>query len=167
MKKFLIDLKDVSYSVQNSHILRNINLSISEGEKIAVLGQSGAGKTTLISIINGTLKQTNGTYKIFNRNYITLKREERMKIGTIWQDLRLIEDLSAEQNVNCGLLSRKNFIFAIKNLSNLCSFKEAHTRSGCIRQTKTISKFFGIFECDAKRVICPPKNKQNRGLCST
>jgi len=126
MKKFLIDLKDVSYSFQNSHILRNINLSISEGEKIAVLGQSGAGKTTLISIINGTLKQTNGNYKIFNKNHNTLKREERIKIGTIWQDLRLIEDLSAEQNVNCGLLSRKNFIFAIKNLSNLCSFKEAH-----------------------------------------
>jgi len=126
MKKVLIDLKNISFSTQNNNILRNINLRINHGDKIALLGKSGAGKTTLISIINGTLKQSGGSYKIYDKNFKTLTKEEKKSIGTIWQDLRLIEDFSAEQNVNCGLLGRKGFIFAIKNLLNICSFREAH-----------------------------------------
>ncbi len=126
MKKVLIDLKNISFSTQNNNILRNINLSITHGDKIALLGKSGSGKTTLFSILNGTLKQSEGSYKIFDKNFKKLSKEEKRSIGTIWQDLRLIEDFSAEQNVNCGLLGREGFIFAIKNLLNTCSFKDAH-----------------------------------------
>ena len=55
-----------------------------------------------------------------------MDRKQKRKITTIWQDLRLIEDLSAEQNVNCGLLAENNFYFAFKNLLNISSFNKAH-----------------------------------------
>tara|TARA_Y100001970_G_scaffold293002_1_gene437121 strand:- start:12031 stop:12768 length:738 start_codon:yes stop_codon:yes gene_type:complete len=126
MKKVLLDLRDISFSSFNNQILRNINLKINKGDKLALLGKSGSGKTTLISILNGSLKPSNGKYKIFNTLFNKLTKEQKTKIGTIWQDLRLIDDLSAEQNVNCGLLGKRNYIFALKNLLNICSFKEAH-----------------------------------------
>jgi len=124
--KSLIELKNISFEYKNQKILENINLKINEGEKIALIGKSGSGKTTLISILNGTRSQTNGDIKIFGRGFNNLDNFEKRKIGTIWQDLRLIDDLSAEQNVNCGLLSNQNLIFTVKNLLNISTFHKAH-----------------------------------------
>jgi len=122
MSKLLIELKDISYKKNGNLILKNINLKINAGEKIALIGKSGAGKTTLISILNKTLRPSNGSIKFFNNP----KNNRNHVIGTIWQDLRLINELTAEQNVNCGLLGKKSFFFALKNLLNISSFNRAH-----------------------------------------
>ena len=124
--KPLIELNNISYKYKNKKILKDINLKINEGEKIALIGKSGAGKTTLISILNGMKKQTNGDIKIYSTSFNNLDNSQKSKIGTIWQDLRLIDDLSAEQNVNCGLLCNQNLIFTLKNLLNISSFHKAH-----------------------------------------
>ena len=124
--KPLIELNNISYKYKNKKILKDINLKINEGEKIALIGKSGAGKTTLISILNGMKKQTNGDVKIYSKSFNNLDNSQKSKIGTIWQDLRLIDDLSAEQNVNCGLLCNQNLIFTLKNLLNISSFLKAH-----------------------------------------
>ena len=126
MKNTLLELKNISYKYENNLILNKVNLKINSGEKIALLGKSGSGKTTLISVLNGTIKPTQGEVKLFNKSFEELDRKQKGKITTIWQDLRLIEDLSAEQNVNCGLLAEKNLYFAFKNLLNISSFKKAH-----------------------------------------
>jgi len=122
----LLELKGVTYEYKNNINLNKVNLQINSGDKIALLGKSGAGKTTLISILNGTIKPTEGNVKLFNKDFNKLNLEQKSKISTIWQDLRLIEDLSAEQNVNCGLLRKENFLFAFKNLLNISSFDKAH-----------------------------------------
>ena len=124
--KSLIELNNISFEYNNIKILKNINLEIEEGEKIALIGKSGAGKSTLISILNGTKRQTYGDIKIYGKNFNNLYKSQKSKIGTIWQDLRLIDDLSAEQNVNCGLLSNQNLISTFKNLLNISSFHKAH-----------------------------------------
>ncbi|MBO8204279.1 ATP-binding cassette domain-containing protein [Prochlorococcus marinus] len=126
MKNTLLELKNISYKYKNNLILNKVNLKINSGEKIALLGKSGSGKTSLISVLNGTIKPTKGEVKLFNKSFEELDRKQKRKIATIWQDLRLIEDLSAEQNVNCGLLAENNFYFAFKNLLNIISFKKAH-----------------------------------------
>ncbi|MCR8540008.1 MAG: ATP-binding cassette domain-containing protein [Prochlorococcus marinus CUG1439] len=126
MNKTLLELKNISYKYENRLIINKVNLKINSGEKIALLGKSGSGKTTLISLLNGTIKPTKGEVKLFNKTFEELDIKQKRKITTIWQDLRLIEDLSAEQNVNCGLLAKENFFFAFKNLLNISSFKKAH-----------------------------------------
>ena len=126
MNNTLLELKNISYKYKNNLILNKVNLKINSGEKIALLGKSGSGKTTLISVLNGTIKPTQGEVKLFNKSFEELDRKQKRKITTIWQDLRLIEDLSAEQNVNCGLLAENNFYFAFKNLLNISSFNKAH-----------------------------------------
>jgi phosphonate transport system ATP-binding protein len=126
MNNTVLELKNISYKYKNNLILNKVNLKINSGEKIALLGKSGSGKTTLISVLNGTIKPTQGEVKLFSKSFEELDRKQKCKISTIWQDLRLIEDLSAEQNVNCGLLAEKNLYFAFKNLLNISSFKKAH-----------------------------------------
>ena len=137
----LIELKNISYESNKNKILKNINLKIKEGEKIALIGKSGSGKTTLISILNGSLKTTNGEVKIFDKDFIKLENNQKITIGTIWQDLRLIEDISAEQNVNCGLLGKKNILFAFKNLLNISSFNKAHK---CMQLCKLKPNIYSI-----------------------
>ena len=126
MNNPLLELKEVSYKNKNNFTLNKVSLRIKSGEKIALLGKSGAGKTTLISILNGTLKPNKGRVKFFNTEFDKLNLYQKSKISTIWQDLRLIENLSAEQNVNCGLLGKQSFLFAFKNLLNISSFNKAH-----------------------------------------
>jgi subfamily B ATP-binding cassette protein MsbA len=59
-----IELKDVSFSYEDHHILSNVNLTIPKNETIAIVGESGSGKTTLINIITGLLKPTTGQMKL-------------------------------------------------------------------------------------------------------
>tara|TARA_B100000900_G_scaffold228416_1_gene193912 strand:- start:373 stop:1128 length:756 start_codon:yes stop_codon:yes gene_type:complete len=126
MTEALIELKNISFKYKNGYIIKNVNLKIFEGSQIALIGKSGVGKSTLISLLNGTLIPTSGTIKFFNLPFHKLNNSQKSKISTIWQDLRLIEDLSAEQNVNCGLLGKKNFLFAVRNLLSISSYRRAH-----------------------------------------
>jgi len=138
MNNNLLELKNISCKYKNDLILNKINLKINSGEKIALLGKSGSGKTTLISVLNGTIKPTQGEVKLFNKSFDELDRKQKSNITTIWQDLRLIEDLSAEQKVNCGLLAENIFYFALKNLLNISSFKKAHKYMQLCRLHKSI-----------------------------
>ena len=138
MNDTLLELKNIYYKYENNLILNKVNLRINAGEKIALLGKSGSGKTTLISVLNGIIKPTQGEVKVFNKSFEKLDRTQKCKIATIWQDLRLIEDLSAEQNVNCGLLAENNLYFAFKNLLNISSFEKAHKCMQLCRLDKSI-----------------------------
>ena len=112
----LLELKNISHRSKGSIRVKDINLTINQGEKIALIGKSGSGKSTLISIANGSLIPNKGDviWKGFHINNIS--NIESSKIGTIWQDLSLIEELNVAQNINCGALGKHNFIWALKNL---------------------------------------------------
>ena len=60
MKKNFLNLKNIFYEINSQRILKNINLSINEGEFVSIIGKSGSGKTTLLKIISGLKKQTQG-----------------------------------------------------------------------------------------------------------
>ena len=112
----LLELKNISLYSQKNIRVKDINLSINQGEKIALIGKSGSGKSTLISIANGSLAPTEG-YVMWKGSQINnISNIESSKIGTIWQDLSLIEGLNVGQNINCGALGKHNFIWALRNL---------------------------------------------------
>ncbi|ABN69383.1 ABC transporter related [Staphylothermus marinus F1] len=71
-------------------VLRNINLTIYRGEKVAIIGESGAGKTTLIKIMLGLIKPRHGEVRVLGYTPYSLKRREKRllakKIGYVPQD---------------------------------------------------------------------------------
>lgn len=99
-----IHLKNILFSFDRKKtILKNITFSINRGEKIAITGPSGAGKTTLINILNGLIAQNSGDIyvdeiKINEKNKISLQNI----IGWVPQDVFLSER-SILENIGFGL----------------------------------------------------------------
>lgn len=84
-------------------VLSDINFSLEPGSFHFLCGPSGAGKTSLMSLLYLGKKSTRGLISMFGQNTGTLSREElmpiRQKIGVIFQDFRLLNHLSAFDNV--------------------------------------------------------------------
>ena len=107
---------NVSLSGPRGDRLRSISLSVFEGERIALLGRSGAGKSTLLAIANGSLRVDQGEVRWCGAPVRTMPRRKQRQIGTLWQDLLLVDELSVGQNVNSGALGRHNLIWGLANL---------------------------------------------------
>ena len=94
-----LELKNVSKSYgsgdERTEVLRDVNLSIDEGEFVAIVGYSGAGKTTLISMVAGLLKPDTGTVKL-RGELITEPSPER---GMVFQNYSLLPWLTVAENV--------------------------------------------------------------------
>ena len=90
-----LELKNVTKNFGGSRVLRDINLSIEKGEFVAVVGFSGAGKTTLINLITGLLKPDAGTARL-NDLEITEPGPDR---GVVFQNYSLLPWLSVFENI--------------------------------------------------------------------
>jgi len=99
--------------------LQRINLRIHNGERIVLLGRSGAGKSTLISLCNGALQPDQGRVHWHGQPLTQRSRRQRCQLGTLWQELRLVEELTAVQNIQAGALGRHNLLWAFRNLLGL------------------------------------------------
>lgn len=89
--------------------LKNINLSINQGEFVAIVGASGSGKSTLLHLLGGIDKPTSGTVMLDDIDIYSLKEKKlsilrRRKIGFIFQFYNLIPVLTAEENIIMPLL---------------------------------------------------------------
>ncbi len=90
-------------------LLKDLDLSVNEGEFISVMGPSGSGKTTLLNII-GMLDDFNeGEYKFLNESVHNLKEKHRANlykeyIGFVFQAYHLIDELTVYENIETPLL---------------------------------------------------------------
>lgn len=96
-----------------THALSDINLSINEGEYIAISGPSGCGKSTLLSLLGLLDNLSQGQYSLAGHDVSNLSRDERAsirneKIGFIFQAFNLISDLTVAENVELPLTYRKD-----------------------------------------------------------
>src|SRR5580765_5857128 len=90
-----LELNNVSKNFGGACVLADINLSIEKGEFVAIVGCSGAGKTTLISLIAGLLKPDSGTVKL-NDLEITAPGPDR---GIVFQNYSLLPWLTVFENI--------------------------------------------------------------------
>ena len=86
----IVSIKDLSKTYNSGfEALKNINLDIKKGEILALLGPTGAGKTTLISTICGIVSPTSGSVTVYGNDIITDFRKTRAMIGLVPQELTL------------------------------------------------------------------------------
>lgn len=91
-----------SYSQNSNNLLKNINLLIKKGQKIAIVGASGEGKSTLVKLLLGLYKATSGTIKYNGVNIEKLDRNNLKKIvGIMPQDAKLFNE-SIKYNITLG-----------------------------------------------------------------
>ena len=104
----LIELKGVTKSYRNGdlevEVLHGIDLTIHEGEFVAIMGASGSGKSTLMNILGCLDKPTSGHYRFMGRDVSRLSRDElarlrREEFGFVFQSYNLIPTATAAENV--------------------------------------------------------------------
>ncbi|MEW6735124.1 MAG: ABC transporter ATP-binding protein [Acidobacteriota bacterium] len=107
----VIELENVTKIYGDSkavQALREINLSIKQGERVAIMGPSGSGKSTLLHVIGGLDEPTTGILKIAGVDIAKMSDDERTRlrrerIGMIFQTFNLLPTLSALENVSLPL----------------------------------------------------------------
>lgn len=111
----LVEIKDVCkvYNPGENEVraLDHINVTIDEGEFVAIIGQSGSGKSTLMNMLGCLDTPTQGTYFLHGKNVSKLKDDElsdirNREIGFIFQGFNLIPALTALENVELPLIYR-------------------------------------------------------------
>jgi len=92
------------------HAIRGLNLTVEEGEMIALVGPSGSGKTTLLNIIGGLDKASAGSVNVLGTEITSYEPEDlvdyrRKTVGHIFQTLNLIPTLTAAENVELPMVA--------------------------------------------------------------
>jgi len=90
--------------------LRGLNLDITSGELVSIIGPSGSGKSTLLNIIGGIDKATAGTVQVGEKTVTALSVRQlvdyrRKMVGHIFQNLNLIPTLTAQENIEFSMVA--------------------------------------------------------------
>lgn len=158
----MINFKDVSKTYPNGNkALSDINLTINEGEFIAIIGLSGAGKSTILRTINRMHEISEGTIEMNGVDISTHKgkklRQFRSQIGMVFQSFNLVNRTTALNNVLTskaakmstiatlfGKYSHKDKLNALECLDKVGLFDYAYTRvdqlSGGQRQRVALAR---------------------------
>ena len=76
MKKTIVEIENVSFQYEYTHVLKNISFRVEEGDFLALLGPNGSGKSTLLKLLLGLLKPMDGNIKLFGENAKSFKKRE-------------------------------------------------------------------------------------------
>jgi phospholipid/cholesterol/gamma-HCH transport system ATP-binding protein len=122
----VVEIRGLIKSFGENHVLRNVDLDLYKGENLVVLGKSGSGKSVLIKIMVGLLKQDEGSVKIFGIDTLKLKLKElnklRLRIGFSFQASALYDSMTVRENLEFPLvrnvknLTRKEIDFKVEEL---------------------------------------------------
>lgn len=160
MMNEIIRLENISKSFkmgnENKEILSNLNICINSGQRIAIVGPSGVGKTTLLNIIGLIMQPSTGEVFVKNKNVKNYTEKEIAKLrnklfGYVMQDFALIEEDTVFENIVIPLLytdiniSKKNKLIMVQNALKRVSLEEklyekAKNLSGGQRQRVAIAR---------------------------
>jgi len=110
--KSIIEILNLSKNFDNKNILKKINLKITKGESLVIIGKSGSGKSLLMKCVLGILKPSQGEIFIKNKNFFSVKRDEQdlilKSIGVTFQGNALFDSMRIWENISFKL-SQNNF----------------------------------------------------------
>ena len=102
----IIIVEHLSHAFGDKVVLQDINLSIRKGEFVTILGPSGCGKTTLMRLIGGLLKASEGKITIAGTD-MTLTPPYLRPVNTVFQKYALFPHLNVYNNIAFGLKLKK------------------------------------------------------------
>ena len=120
----IYSLKQVSKVYNSRHgkvrALDRLTFDVQPGERVALLGPSGAGKTTLFRLLNATLRPTSGVLFFAGADVSAMPGKElralRRRIGTIYQQHQLVPSLTTLENTLCGKLGSWSLLHTIRSV---------------------------------------------------
>ncbi len=102
----MLELKSISKRYENRFLADKLSLSVSRGEIVALLGASGAGKSSLLKIVAG-LEQADAGQVFFDQQDITQLPPEKRHFALMFQDFALFPHLNVLDNVAFGLIEQR------------------------------------------------------------
>ncbi|MCI0530401.1 MAG: ABC transporter ATP-binding protein [candidate division Zixibacteria bacterium] len=103
----MIDIKELVKSFGRKRVLTGVNLSITTGETLVIIGRSGCGKSVLLKHIIGLIKPDSGQILVNGQDMVRFNGEEmyalRQRFGMLFQAAALFDSLTVEENVGLGL----------------------------------------------------------------
>ena len=116
------DVDQVSLDLGGQAVLRGVTLQFDAQQSVAIVGPSGAGKTSLLRLMSGALFPDAGTVQLDGNSFSELAqqgvalRRQRAQVGFVHQDFALVPNLRVLQNVVSGGFSRQGFWGALRDL---------------------------------------------------
>ena len=99
----IIELKNASIFQRENLVLSNVNLSLSKGEFVYLIGRTGSGKSSLLKTLYGVLPSRDGYFHVAGYDLTNLRKNDipylRRKIGIVFQDFQLLSDRTVEKNL--------------------------------------------------------------------
>tara|TARA_Y100000746_G_scaffold35673_1_gene26743 strand:+ start:2189 stop:2944 length:756 start_codon:yes stop_codon:yes gene_type:complete len=104
-KDRLLEIRNVTVSFEGFLALKELNLSLKEGELRAVIGPNGAGKTTFLDVITGKVKPSSGDVFFKGKSLVGKKEHKiaRIGIGRKFQSPRIFENLTVKKNLEISV----------------------------------------------------------------
>ena len=106
----LLSVEDIDVRYGRNHAVKNVSLNIVDGEIVTVLGANGAGKSSLLKAIQGTLKLPNGSIIFKGENINRWSAPKRVQSGLVMvpEGRQIFISMTVEENLLMGAYSRKN-----------------------------------------------------------
>jgi ABC-type branched-subunit amino acid transport system ATPase component len=132
-----LDITGVAKSFGGVRALKGVDLSVSQGEILGLIGPNGSGKTTLVSVVSGLIAPDAGTFATHGRSLAGLPphRVCRAGVSRTFQNLRIFRRRTALENVLLGQTTQ------VLTVSLLAPFATAHSREERRRALRLLTRF--------------------------
>ena len=151
----MLEIKSLAVDIQNSPILRNINLEVHAGELVCLVGRNGAGKTTTLKSVMGYLRAKSGDILWREKSLLGMKTFDiaRMGIGFSPEESEVFGDLTVAENIEMPtwtiqtkLSNEERIALAYKVFPNLERYRDrgGHHLSGGERKMLSIARALAL-----------------------
>lgn len=140
----VIEIKNLTKRYGDLVALDDFSLDVYEGEILGLLGPNGSGKSTTINTVLSLLKYDSGKIKIFNKEMNPTAYDIKSKIGVVFQDVAVFDELSVIENIDyfCGLYIKDKKLRSVYvqeaidlvSLNDFIKFKPKELSGGLLRR---------------------------------
>lgn len=110
----VLEIKNLTKSFGDNHVLKGFNLQLFEGENLTIMGKSGSGKSVMVKCLVGLMKPDGGTITIRGNDITTMGQKEldilRTELGFLFQGSALYDSMTVRENLEFPLRRHKDKI---------------------------------------------------------